>query len=108
MGRWPSSERFRSIICGQGPGPRGRVLAPPAPHPQDSTFRTQWPEGWQVLATLQRQVGTWPVVQPAALWGMLPRAPALPCPGVCVFWKVSWQPDPRGAEAVRRLRPGVR
>lgn len=65
------------------------------------------PEGRWVLATLQRQVETWPVVQPAAVWGIPPRALALPCPGVCILWKALWLPGPRGAEAVRVSDKGV-
>lgn len=33
----------------------------------------------------------------------LPGLQALPCPGVCIFWKASWHPGPRGAKALRRL-----
>lgn len=65
------------------------------------------PEGRWVLATLQRQVETWPVVQPAAVRGIPPRALALPCPGVCILWKALWLPGPRGAEAVRVSDKGV-
>ena len=34
-------------------------------------------------------------------WGFLPGPWALPCPGVCTFWKVLWHPGPGRPEILR-------